>query len=153
MAVRVQQAAFDPGVELNAIHAAHLGIGAVAGFVGYVRDFNDGAEVAGMFLEHAPGMTEKALEKIVIEAEQRWPLLRLEILHRVGPLEPGDPIVFVGAASAHRDAAFDACRFVMDYLKTRAPFWKKEATSQGPRWVEGRESDRLAASRWDAGGR
>lgn len=151
MAVRVQQAAFDPGAELNAMHAALLGIGAVAGFVGYVRDFNDGVEVAGMFLEHAPGMTEKALQKIVTEAEQRWPLLRLEILHRVGALEPGEPIVFVGAASAHRDAAFEACRFVMDYLKTRAPFWKKESTQQGPRWVEGRESDRLAASRWDAG--
>lgn len=148
MAVRVQQAAFDPGAELNALHAANLGIGAVAGFVGYVRDFNDGLEVAGMFLEHAPGMTEKALEKIVAEAEQRWPLLRLDVLHRVGALEPGEPIVFVGAASAHREAAFDACRFVMDYLKTRAPFWKKETTEQGPRWVEGRESDQSAARRW-----
>jgi len=148
MGVRVQQAAFDPGAELNALHAANLGIGAVAGFVGYVRDFNDGQEVAGMFLEHAPGMTEKALAKIVEEAEQRWPLLRLDVLHRVGALEPGEPIVFVGAASAHREAAFDACRFVMDYLKTRAPFWKKEATAQGPRWVEGRESDKSAARRW-----
>ena len=100
MAVRVQTAAFDPGAELNALHAANLGIGAVAGFVGYVRDFNDGQDVAGMFLEHAPGMTEKALEKIIIEAEQRWPLLRLDVLHRVGPLEPGEPIVFVGAAKA-----------------------------------------------------
>jgi molybdopterin synthase catalytic subunit len=148
MGVRVQQAAFDPGAELNALHAANLGIGAVAGFVGYVRDFNDGLEVAGMFLEHAPGMTEKALEKIVAEAEQRWPLLRLDVLHRVGALEPGEPIVFVGAASAHREVAFDACRFVMDYLKTRAPFWKKETTEQGPRWVEGRESDQSAARRW-----
>lgn len=149
MAVRVQQGSFDPGAELNALHAANLGIGAVAGFVGYVRDFNDGQDVAGMFLEHAPGMTEKALEKIVQEAEQRWPLLRLDVLHRVGSLEPGEPIVFVGAASAHRDAAFDACRFVMDYLKTRAPFWKKENTSAGPRWVEGRASDRLAVERWN----
>ncbi|CDZ95911.1 molybdopterin synthase catalytic subunit MoaE [Pseudomonas saudiphocaensis] len=148
MGVRVQHEAFDPGAELNALHAANLGIGAVAGFVGYVRDFNDGLEVAGMFLEHAPGMTERALEKIVAEAEQRWPLLRLDVLHRVGALEPGEPIVFVGAASAHREAAFDACRFVMDYLKTRAPFWKKETTEQGPRWVEGRESDQNAASRW-----
>ena len=148
MGVRVQQAAFDPGAELNALHAANLGIGAVAGFVGYVRDFNDGEEVAGMFLEHAPGMTEKALMKIVEEAEQRWPLLRLDVLHRVGALEPGEPIVFVSAASAHREAAFDACRFVMDYLKTRAPFWKKETTPQGPRWVEGRESDQSAARRW-----
>jgi molybdopterin synthase catalytic subunit len=148
MAVRVQAAAFDPGAELNALHAANLGIGAVAGFVGYVRDFNDGHDVAGMFLEHAPGMTEKALEKIIIEAEQRWPLLRLDVLHRVGALEPGEPIVFVGVASAHREAAFDACRFVMDYLKTRAPFWKKETTPSGPRWVEGRSSDQVAAERW-----
>jgi molybdopterin synthase catalytic subunit len=152
MAVRVQTAAFDPGAELNALHAANLGIGAVAGFVGYVRDFNDGQDVAGMFLEHAPGMTEKALEKIIIEAEQRWPLLRLDVLHRVGSLEPGEPIVFVGAASAHRDAAFDACRFVMDYLKTRAPFWKKETTPSGPRWVEGRASDQVAAGRWSENG-
>lgn len=151
MSVRVQQAAFDPGAELNALHAANLGIGAVVGFVGYVRDFNDGQEVAGMLLEHAPGMTEKALGKIIVEAEQRWPLLRLEILHRVGRLEPGEPIVFVGAASAHREAAFDACRFVMDYLKTRAPFWKKEDTAEGTRWVEGRASDQAAAQRWDEG--
>ena len=94
-------------------------------FVGYVRDFNDGRDVAGMFLEHYPGMTEKALGKIVVEAEQRWPLLKIEVLHRIGALEPGDPIVFVGVASAHRQAAFDACAFVMDYLKTRARSGKK----------------------------
>lgn len=151
MAVRVQQAAFDPGSELNALHAANLGVGAVTGFVGYVRDFNDGRDVAGMFLEHAPGMTEKALQKIIDEASDRWPLLKLEILHRVGYLGPGEPIVFVGAASAHRDAAFDGCRFVMGYLKTRAPFWKKEDTPDGPRWVEGRCSDQLAADRWKGG--
>ncbi|NBA98061.1 molybdopterin synthase catalytic subunit MoaE [Pseudomonas sp. R5(2019)] len=148
MAIRVQTAAFDPGAELNALHAANVGIGAVVGFVGYVRDFNDGREVAGMFLEHYPGMTEKALARIVVEAEQRWPLLRLEVLHRVGALEPGEPIVFVGVASAHRQAAFEACDFVMDYLKTRAPFWKKETTMDGPRWVEGRDSDQVAAQRW-----
>lgn len=148
MGVRVQQAAFDPGAELNALHAANLGIGAVVGFVGYVRDFNDGREVAGMFLEHAPGMTEKALRQIVAEAEERWPLLDVDVLHRVGPLEPGEPIVFVGVTSAHREAAFEACRFVMDYLKTRAPFWKKETTPDGPRWVEGRGSDQAAAARW-----
>ncbi len=117
MAIRVQQAAFDPGQELNALHAQNVGIGAVVGFVGYVRDFNDGREVGGMFLEHYPGMTEKALGKIAAEAGQRWPLLRLEILHRIGRLEPGEPIVFVGCASAHRQAAFDACNFVMDYLE------------------------------------
>lgn len=148
MAVRIQLEPFDPGAELNALHAANLGIGAVTGFVGYVRDFNDGRDVAGMLLEHAPGMTEKALQKIVDEASERWPLLNLYILHRVGPLAPGEPIVFVGAASAHREAAFDGCRFVMDYLKTRAPFWKKEDTPEGSRWVEGRCSDQAAADRW-----
>jgi len=148
MAIRVQPAAFDPGAELNAMHAANVGVGAVVGFVGYVRDFNDGREVGGMFLEHYAGMTEKALAKIEVEANERWPLLRLEILHRIGRLEPGEPIVFVGAASAHRQAAFDACNFVMDYLKTRAPFWKKEDTTDGPRWVEGRCSDQAAAERW-----
>lgn len=148
MSVRVQTQAFDPGVEVNAMHAANVGVGAVVGFVGYVRDFNDGQEVAGMLLEHYPGMTEKALAKIVVEAEQRWPLLKVEVLHRIGALEPGEPIVFVGVASAHRQAAFDACNFIMDYLKIRAPFWKKEQTGDGPRWVEGKQSDEDAAGRW-----
>ncbi|TBW11916.1 molybdopterin synthase catalytic subunit MoaE [Azotobacter chroococcum subsp. isscasi] len=148
MGIRVQAGAFDPGAELNALHAANVGVGAVVGFAGYVRDFNEGREVGGMFLEHYPGMTEKALGKIADEAAQRWPLLRLEILHRIGRLEPGEPIVFVGTASAHRQAAFEACAFVMDYLKTRAPFWKREDTGEGPRWVEGRDSDQAAARRW-----
>ncbi len=130
------------------MHAANVGVGAVVGFVGYVRDFNDGREVAGMFLEHYPGMTEKALAKIEVEAQARWPLLKVEVLHRIGALEPGEPIVFVGVASAHRQAAFEACDFIMDYLKTRAPFWKKESTQEGPRWVEGRQSDQDAAGRW-----
>ncbi len=107
MTIRVQAQPFDPGTELNALHAANLGIGAVVTFVGYVRDFNEGREVGGMFLEHFPGMTEKALAGIVGEAEQRWPLLRVEVLHRVGRLQPGEPIVFVGIASGHRLAAFD----------------------------------------------
>lgn len=149
MAVRVQTAPFDAGEELNALHAAQLGIGAVVGFVGYVRDYNEGQDVAGMFLEHYPGMTEKALEKIVVEAQARWPLLRVEVLHRVGALTPGEPIVFVGTASAHRQAAFAACDFIMDYLKTRAPFWKREDTDAGTRWVEGRDSDQQAAARWN----
>jgi molybdopterin synthase catalytic subunit len=148
MSVRVQPDAFDPGAEVNAMHDANVGVGAVVSFVGYVRDFNDGRDVAGMFLEHYPGMTEKALLKIVDEAQQRWPLLKLEVIHRVGELGPGEPIVFVAVASAHRQAAFEACDFVMDYLKTRAPFWKKENTSEGPRWVEGRDSDHKAADRW-----
>jgi molybdopterin synthase catalytic subunit len=148
MSIRVQVEGFDPGVEANALHAANVGVGAVVSFVGYVRDFNDGREVAGMFLEHFPGMTEKALAKIVLEAEQRWPLLNVQVIHRIGRLEPGEPIVFVGTASAHREAAFEACAFVMDYLKTRAPFWKKEDTIDGPRWVEGHASDQQAAERW-----
>ena len=148
MAIRVQNAPFDPGAEVNALHAANVGIGAVVGFVGYVRDFNAGQDVAGMFLEHYPGMTEKALAKIAVEAEQRWPLLKVEVLHRIGALEPGEPIVFVGVASAHRQAAFDACNFIMDYLKTRAPFWKREATEEGDRWVDARDSDKQAAARW-----
>ena len=148
MAIRVQQQGFDPGRELNALHAANLGIGAVASFVGYVRDFNEGQTVSGMYLEHAPGMTEKALEKIAVEAAARWSLLQVEVLHRVGRLEPGEPIVFVAVASAHRAAAFEACEFIMDYLKTRAPFWKKEDTAEGSRWVEGRDSDLAAAERW-----
>lgn len=146
--IRVQTATFDAGIELNALHAANQGVGAVVGFVGYVRDYNDGAEVAGMFLEHYPGMTESALEKIVEEAGRRWPLLNATVIHRVGELAPGEPIVFVGIASAHRQAAFDACSFIMDYLKTRAPFWKREATPQGERWVDEREGDHSAAARW-----
>lgn len=149
MTVRVQTAPFNPGAEVNALHAANVGIGAVVSFVGYVRDFNEGREVSGMLLEHYPGMTEKALEKIVVQAQERWPLLGVEVLHRVGALEPGEPIVFVGVASAHRQAAFQACDFIMDYLKTRAPFWKKENTSEGPKWVEGRDSDHNAARRWE----
>jgi len=149
MAIRVQLEAFDPGAQLNALHAANLGIGAVVGFVGYVRDFNAGQEVQGMFLEHYPGMTEKALAKIEAEARLRWPLLNVDILHRVGNLQPGEPIVFVGTCSAHRKAAFEACDFIMDYLKTRAPFWKKEGTAEGALWVEGRASDQQAAQRWE----
>jgi molybdopterin synthase catalytic subunit len=102
-----------------------------------------------MLLEHYPGMTEKALAKIEAEARERWPLLGVEILHRVGPLQPGEPIVFVGTTSAHRQAAFESCDFIMDYLKTRAPFWKKEGTAEGARWVEGRASDQQAAQRWE----
>lgn len=148
MTIRVQVEAFLPGVELEALHAANAGVGAVVGFVGYVRDYNDGQEVAGMTLEHYPGMTEKALAGIVEQAEARWPLLHVAIVHRVGQLQPGEPIVFVGTASAHRQAAFDACAFIMDYLKTRAPFWKREDTPGGARWVDGRASDQAAAERW-----
>lgn len=146
--IRVQEAPFDAGAELDAMHAARPDIGAVAVFVGYVRDFNEGANVAAMFLEHYPGMTERALAAIVTEAEQRWPLLDVMVIHRVGQLHAGDPIVFVGAASAHRQAAFEACAFIMDYLKTKAPFWKRETTPEGERWVDARDADDVAAARW-----
>jgi molybdopterin synthase catalytic subunit len=152
MHVRVQHALFDPGVETNSMHDACAGVGAVACFVGYMRDFNDGHTVSAMFLEHYPGMTERALEAIAEEARLRWPLLKVSILHRVGALEPGEPIVFVGVASAHRQAAFEACEFVMDYLKTRAPLWKKERTAAGSRWVDGRASDQQALERWQEPG-
>lgn len=148
MSIRIQEQSFDPGAETNAMHEANHGIGAVVCFVGYMRDFNAGEEVAGMFLEHYPGMTERALQSIVDEANQRWALLKVQVVHRVAALAPGDPIVFVGTASAHRQDAFDACAFIMDYLKTRAPFWKKERTLSGSRWVDGRESDQRAADRW-----
>lgn len=148
MRIDVQQACFDPGERLNQLHADQLGVGAVVGFVGYVRDYNEGDPVAGMWLEHYPGMTEKALAGIVEQAMARWPLLDVQVLHRVGQLDPGEPIVFVGVASAHRQAAFEANAFIMDYLKTRAPFWKRESTPGGERWVEARDSDELALSRW-----
>jgi len=146
--VQVQEAPFDPGQLTDSVHAGNQAIGAVVCFTGYVRDFNLQHSVQGLFLEHFPGMTEKSLERIAEEASQRWPLLAVHILHRVGQLEPGEPIVFVAAASAHREEAFNACAFIMDYLKTRAPFWKKEQTSTGSRWVEGRPSDQQAAARW-----
>jgi molybdopterin synthase catalytic subunit len=149
MPVRVQTEDFDVGQELVALRAGDPRVGAVAAFVGTVRDVNDGAAVATMTLEHYPGMTEKALTAIVDEAKTRWDVIDALVIHRVGPLAPADQIVLVGVTSAHRGDAFAACEFIMDYLKTRAPFWKKEATPSGPRWVEARSSDDAAASRWD----
>jgi molybdopterin synthase catalytic subunit len=122
--------------------------GAVVTFTGKVRDFNQGDTVTGLSLEHYPGMTEKSLEDIVEQARERWPLLQTRVIHRVGDLELGDQIVFVGVSSAHRGAAFQACEFIMDYLKTRAPFWKKEQTPEESRWVDARETDTSAADRW-----
>lgn len=123
--------------------------GAIVTFVGKVRDFNQGEEVKGLALEHYPGMTEKALADIVQEARRRWPLQECTLIHRIGELWLGDQIVLVAVSSAHRDAAFDACHFIMDFLKTRAPFWKKELTTEGvQRWVEAKESDNAAAARW-----
>lgn len=123
--------------------------GAVVTFTGKVRNHNLGDSVAALTLEHYPGMTEKALYEIVDEARHRWPLQRVSVIHRIGELFPGDEIVFVGVTSAHRGSAFAAAEFIMDYLKTRAPFWKREATEQGDRWVDARDSDHQAAQRWD----
>ncbi|MGF1720207.1 molybdopterin synthase catalytic subunit MoaE [Vibrio kyushuensis] len=123
--------------------------GAVVTFIGKVRDMNLGDNVTGLSLEHYPGMTEKALSEICDQAESRWPLLNLRVIHRVGDLDIGDQIVFVGVSSAHRGAAFEACEFIMDYLKTKAPFWKKERTTEETRWVESRDSDAQAAERWN----
>jgi len=150
MSVRVQTADFDVARELAALRAGDPKVGAVAAFIGTVRDVNDGSSVAGLTLEHYPGMTEKALAAIVDEAKSRWDILDALIVHRVGPLAPADQIVLVGVTSAHRGMAFAACEFIMDYLKTRAPFWKKEATPDGARWVEARASDDDAAARWSA---
>jgi molybdopterin synthase catalytic subunit len=151
MTVRVQEADFDLGAELAALRAGDPRVGALASFLGLVRDINDGTSVSEMTLEHYPGMTEKALEAIVAEAKGRWDLYDVLVIHRIGPLKPCDQIVLVGVTSAHRGEAFAACEFVMDYLKTRAPFWKREATPEGAHWVDARETDDSAAARWQAG--
>jgi molybdopterin synthase catalytic subunit len=148
MPVRIQTADFDIGAEIAALRAANPKVGAVASFVGVVRDVNDGDSIGKLTLEHYPGMTERALEAIVAEAKSRWDIIGVTVVHRVGELRPLDPIVLVVVAGAHRGEAFAACEFIMDYLKTRAPFWKKESTAQGERWVEARASDEVAAGRW-----
>ena len=148
MKISVQEADFDAGVEISALRAGNPQIGAVASFIGLVRDMNDGSSVAAMTLEHYPAMTHKALSAIVAEAETRWALLGCTVIHRVGALFPTDQIVLVAVASSHRADAFAACEFIMDYLKTQAPFWKKESTPDGERWVAGRDSDEVAAKRW-----
>lgn len=148
--VSVQEADFDLGVEIAALSAGRREVGAVASFVGLVRDVNDGSGVHAMALEHYPGMTERALADIVARAKARWALLGVRVIHRHGRLEPTDRIVFVGVASSHRGDAFAACEFIMDYLKTQAPFWKREETPDGERWVDAREADDSAAARWAA---
>ncbi|THF67456.1 molybdopterin synthase catalytic subunit MoaE [Pseudothauera nasutitermitis] len=150
MSVSVQREDFDAGAEIAALSAGNAGVGAVASFVGLVRDAGHDQRVEAMTLEHYPGMTERALAEIVVEAEGRWRLLGTRVIHRHGRLLPGERIVFVGVASAHRGDAFAACEFIMDYLKTRAPFWKREETPEGARWVDARESDDEAAARWNA---
>jgi molybdopterin synthase catalytic subunit len=148
MPVRVQTEDFDVSTEIARLREGNPGVGAVASFVGIVRDLNDGDEVATLTLEHYPGMTEKSLEEIVGQAKQRWDIYDALVVHRVGTLKPLDQIVLVIVTSAHRGESFKACEFLMDYLKTRAPFWKKEVTPEGARWVEARSSDDTAADRW-----
>jgi molybdopterin synthase catalytic subunit len=148
MTVRIQAEDFDIGTEVATMRRGNPAIGAIASFVGLVRDVNEGDTVSDMTLEHYPGMTEKAIEKIIAQARARWNVIDALVVHRVGRLKPTDQIVLVTVASSHRGDAFAACEFVMDYLKTRAPFWKKESTERGGRWVEARASDDLAAERW-----
>ena len=148
MTVRVQSDDFDAGREIALLRRDNPRIGAVASFIGVVRDVNDGSSVAGMTLEHYPGMTEKSIAAIIDQAKARWDIFDALVIHRVGRLSPMDQIVLVAVAGGHRGDAFAACEFIMDYLKTRAPFWKKEQTVQGARWVESRASDDIAAERW-----
>ncbi|MCB1379756.1 MAG: molybdenum cofactor biosynthesis protein MoaE [Alphaproteobacteria bacterium] len=147
--IRVQQEAFDAGAELAALKAGKTHIGGTVMFLGTVRELSEGAEVQAMTLEHYPGMTERALEQIEAEAHRRWPLDATLIVHRYGRMEPGEDIVLVITASAHRDAAFDACHFLIDWLKTKAPFWKLEENPDGASWVAAKDSDDDAAARWD----
>lgn len=149
MAVRVQSEDFDAGVEISRLRLSDPGIGAVAAFVGQVRDINDGSGVDTLTLEHYPGMTEKALAAIIEQAGQRWGFHDALIIHRIGTLQPLDQIVLVVVAGSHRGECFAACEFMMDYLKTEAPFWKKESTHEGERWVDARTCDDVARKRWE----
>lgn len=146
--IRVQRDDFDLGAELAALTAGNPRIGGLCSFVGLVRDMAGGEQIGAMTLEHYPGMTEKMLERIEAEAKQRWPLEASLIIHRYGRLEPGEQIVLVATASPHREAAFEACHFLIDWLKTQAPFWKLEDKESGAEWVEARDSDDKAAQRW-----
>jgi len=148
VAVRIQTEDFDLGAETAAMRRGNPAIGAIASFVGVVRDVNEGDAVSEMTLEHYPGMTEKSIEDIIEQARGRWKVLDALVIHRIGILKPTDQIVLVIVASAHRGDAFAACEFIMDYLKTRAPFWKKEKTAEGARWVDARVTDDAAAERW-----
>jgi molybdopterin synthase catalytic subunit len=146
--IRIQEKAFDIAHELAQLKGARKDIGGIVIFVGTVRDMNEGADVAAMTLEHYPGMTEKALAEIDAEAQARWPLIDSLIVHRYGALQPGDDIVLVITASAHREAAFEACHFLIDWLKTKAPFWKLESGTAGESWVAARAADDRSAARW-----
>ena len=146
--IRIQEQDFDLTTEVKALRKGDPRVGAVVTFVGTVRDMNDGSQVKGMTLEHYPGMTEKSLGEIIQQARGRWDLYRTLVIHRVGPLLPEDQIVLVAVTSAHRGEAFAACEFIMDYLKTAAPFWKKEDTPEGSKWVDARVTDDAAMARW-----
>ena len=146
--VKIQEAEFDIATLQRSLLGERQEEGAVATFTGYVRVSNDERTVNSLELEHYPGMTEKSIEDILREASERWPLMAAGVVHRVGLLQPGDPIVWVGVTSAHREVAFNACEFVMDYLKTRAPFWKREVGPEGAHWVDAREGDSSRADRW-----
>ena len=146
--VRIQEADFDLSTELAQLRAAQPGVGAIVSFVGTVRDLNEGASVAEMALEHYPGMTEQAIQTIIEQARARWELFGALVIHRVGPLLPMEQIVLVAVTSAHRGEAFAACEFIIDFLKTEAPFWKKEQTPDGARWVDARVSDDVALEKW-----
>lgn len=147
--IRIQEKDFDVSAEVAALRKGDPRVGAVVTFLGTVRDMNDGRSVKGMTLEHYPGMTEKALQDILDQAKARWDIYQSLVIHRVGPLLPEDQIVMVAVTSAHRGEAFAACEFIMDYLKTAAPFWKKEDTPEGGRWVDARVTDETAMSRWE----
>lgn len=149
MPIRVQEGDFDISAEIAALRRGDPRVGAVVSFLGTVRDMNEGSSVKGMTLEHYPGMTEKALQDILDQAKARWDIYQSLVIHRVGPLLPEDQIVMVAVTSAHRGEAFAACEFIMDYLKTAAPFWKKEDTPEGGRWVDARVTDETAMSRWE----
>jgi molybdopterin synthase catalytic subunit len=153
MPVRIQTKDFDAGAEIAALRRDNPKIGAVASFIGLCRDVNDGDAVTKLTLEHYPGMTEKALEKIVVEAKARWDVMEVLVVHRVGELKPTDQIVLVVVTGAHRGEAFSACEFIMDYLKTRAPFWKQVEKADGKIWVEAKATDDAAAGRWAAPGK
>ena len=147
--IRIQEKDFDVSAEVAALRKGDPRVGAVVTFLGTVRDMNDGSSVKGMTLEHYPGMTERALQDILDQAKARWDIYQSLVIHRVGPLLPEDQIVMVAVTSAHRGEAFAACEFIMDYLKTAAPFWKKEDTPEGGRWVDARVTDETAMSRWE----
>lgn len=147
--ISVQQADFSLEQEAAGLRERSSNTGALVTFTGLVRDLHGGTEVTGLFLEHYPGMTERSLADIVVQAQARWPLQAVTVIHRIGLLQAGAQIVFVGVSSAHRHAAFAACEFIMDYLKTRAPFWKKEERPAGARWVDARDSDEAALAKWE----